>query len=126
MEKLKVAMIGGFTSVAGFKAVGVETYPVASPQDGPAVWDALPRDRYAVVMITEPVYEVLLERIAGFPRPRGPAGGTRGACRQRLHRSEQGRHQEEGGESAGFGDRGIEGGSPYGRRPSEERYDEQR
>lgn len=67
MEKLKVAMIGGFTSVAGFKAVGVDAYPVASPQDGPAAWNALPREKYAVVMITEPVYEVLLEQIPDFP-----------------------------------------------------------
>lgn len=67
MEKLKVAIIGGFTSVAGFKAVGVDTYAVASPQDGPAVWDALPLEKYAVVMITEPVYEVLLARIPDFP-----------------------------------------------------------
>ncbi len=60
-------MIGGFTSVAGFRAVGVDTYPVAVPQDGPQAWEALPRERYGVVIITEPVYEVLQERIAGFP-----------------------------------------------------------
>ena len=67
MEGLKVAMIGGWSSVAGFRAVGVETYVVASPQEGPEVWETLPRDRYAVVMITEPVYEVLLEKIPDFP-----------------------------------------------------------
>jgi len=67
MEKLKVAMIGGFTSVAGFRALGVDAYHVGSPQDGPEVWAALPRERYAVVMITEPVYEVLLEKVPDFP-----------------------------------------------------------
>jgi V/A-type H+/Na+-transporting ATPase subunit F len=67
VEKLKLAMIGGFTSVAGFKAVGVDAYPVASPQDGPAAWNALPKEKYAVVMITEPVYEVLLEMVPDFP-----------------------------------------------------------
>jgi len=67
VDEMKLAMIGGFTSVAGFKAVGVDSYVVASPQDGPAVWEALPRERYAVVMITEPVYEVLLERVPDFP-----------------------------------------------------------
>lgn len=67
MDRLKVAMIGGFTSVAGFKAVGVDSYPVASPQDGPAVWNELPLEKYAVVMITEPVYEVLLQQVPGFP-----------------------------------------------------------
>ncbi|RJP32598.1 MAG: V-type ATP synthase subunit F [Actinobacteria bacterium] len=67
MGKLKLAMIGGFTSVAGFKAVGVDSYPVASPQEGPVVWNALPLEKYAVVMITEPVYEVLLEQVPDFP-----------------------------------------------------------
>jgi len=67
MERLKLAMIGGFTSVAGFKAVGVDTYPVATPQDGPEAWEALPRERYGVVLITEPVYEVLQEKIPDFP-----------------------------------------------------------
>jgi V/A-type H+-transporting ATPase subunit F len=67
METLKVAMIGGWSSVVGFKAVGVETFAVATPEDGPDVWGALQLDRYAMVMITEPVYEVLLERVPGFP-----------------------------------------------------------
>ncbi|MEW6553522.1 MAG: V-type ATP synthase subunit F [Actinomycetota bacterium] len=67
MEKSKVAMIGGFTSVAGFRALGVDVYPVASPQDGPEAWSALASEDYAVVMITEPVYEVLLERVPDFP-----------------------------------------------------------
>ncbi len=64
---MKAAMIGGMTSVIGFKAVGVETYIAAVPDDGPAIWSSLPRERYALVMITEPVYEVLLEKVPGFP-----------------------------------------------------------
>lgn len=51
----------------GFKAVGVETYIAAVPEDGPRIWASLPRERYALVMITEPVYEVLLEKVPGFP-----------------------------------------------------------
>jgi V/A-type H+/Na+-transporting ATPase subunit F len=66
-DGLKVAMIGGMTSVIGFKAVGVETYIAAVPGDGPAIWKSLPRDRYALVMITEPVYRVLLDEVTGFP-----------------------------------------------------------
>ena len=68
-EGLKVAMIGGMTSVIGFKAVGVETYIAALPEEGPAIWESLPRERYALVMITEPVYKVLLEEVQGFPGP---------------------------------------------------------
>ncbi len=66
-EAKKVAMIGGLTSVIGFKAVGVETYIAAVPEDGPAIWESLPLDRYALVLITEPVYRVLLEKVPGFP-----------------------------------------------------------
>lgn len=63
METYKVAMIGGRTSVLGFKAVGVETYIANIPDDGSAIWEALPRERYAVVMITEPVYEAIVRKI---------------------------------------------------------------
>lgn len=68
-EAKKVAMIGGLTSVIGFKAVGVETYIAAVPEDGPGIWQSLPLDRYALVIITEPVYSVLLEKVPGFPDP---------------------------------------------------------
>ncbi len=71
MENLKVAMIGGWSSVVGFKAVGVDTYVTSSPQEGPEVWGALPLERYAVVMITEPVYEVLRELAPDFPPHEG-------------------------------------------------------
>ena len=66
-EGLKVAMIGGMTSVIGFKAVGVETYIAGVPEDGPKIWRSLPLERYAVVAITEPVYRVLLDEVPGFP-----------------------------------------------------------
>ncbi len=66
METLKVAMIGDWTSVVGFKAVGVEPYIAVRPEDGPEVWNSLPRERYGVIIITEPVYEVLRDSIADF------------------------------------------------------------
>lgn len=71
MEKLKVAIIGGKTSAMGFKAVGVDPFPASVPEEGPEVWKSLPLERYAVVMITEPIYKVLREMVPGFP----PQGG---------------------------------------------------
>lgn len=67
MEELKVAILGDWTSIAGFKAVGVVPYAVESPEDGPEAWGSIPLSEYAVVMVTEPVYEVLRKGIAGFP-----------------------------------------------------------
>ena len=66
MEKLKVAIIGDWSSVVGFKAIGVEALVTASPEEGPALWESLPLERYAVVMITEPVYDVLREKVTDF------------------------------------------------------------
>ncbi len=70
MERYKVAIIGGKTSAMGFKAVGVEPYTAAVPEEGPEIWRSLPQERYAIVMITEPIYGVLLEKVPGFP-PQG-------------------------------------------------------
>ncbi len=71
MEELKMAMIGGWSSVFGFKAVGVDPYVVSTPAEAPAVWESLPREDYAVVMVTEPVYEYLRGNVAGFPAHEG-------------------------------------------------------
>ncbi len=71
MESLKIAILGDWTSIAGFKAVGVTPFAVESPEDGPQAWGSIPLSEYAVVMVTEPVYEVLHQRIAGFPTHEG-------------------------------------------------------
>lgn len=68
---LKVAMIGGRTSTLGFKAVGVETYIAPLPEDGPRIWREMDLRRYAVIMVTEPVFEVLHREIPGFPPHEG-------------------------------------------------------
>lgn len=71
MEDMRVAILGDWVSIAGFKAVGVEPYAVEDPESGPESWASIPLERYAVVMVTEPVYEVLRRRIAGFPAHEG-------------------------------------------------------
>ena len=72
VRDLKVAMVGGWSSVIGFKAVGVDAYVVASPAEAQAVWESIPREGYAVVMVTEPVYDALRGSAPGFP----PHGGS--------------------------------------------------
>ncbi|MDI6873154.1 MAG: V-type ATP synthase subunit F [Actinomycetota bacterium] len=67
----KVAMIGGRTSTLGFRALGVETFIASLPEDGPHIWGELDLERYAVIMVTEPVFEVLHREVPGFP----PHGG---------------------------------------------------
>jgi V/A-type H+-transporting ATPase subunit F len=56
---MKVAMVGEKTSVVGFRPLGIDTFEVPEPGDAQAVWEQLELDEYAVIFITEPVYEVL-------------------------------------------------------------------
>ncbi len=55
----KVAVVGDKTSVLGFKALGVDTYPLEKPEDGRDVWPQIREQNYAVIFITEPVYKVM-------------------------------------------------------------------
>jgi len=64
-------MIGGRTSTLGFKAVGVETHIAPLPDDGPRIWREMDLGRYAVIMVTEPVFEVLQREVPGFPPREG-------------------------------------------------------
>lgn len=66
VSKLGVAMVGGKTSTIGFRALGVDTYTVVRLEDAGEVWREVPLDEYAVVFITEPVYERLTPEIAAF------------------------------------------------------------
>lgn len=69
---MKVGMLGGRTSILGFRALGVDTFTVPRPQDAPEVFGRIELSDYAVLFITEPVYEVLKEDLAsleGRPLP---------------------------------------------------------
>ncbi len=55
----KVAVVGDKTSVLGFKALGVDTYPLERPEDGRDLWSQIREQDYGVVFVTEPVYEVM-------------------------------------------------------------------
>jgi len=55
----KVAIVGDKTSVLGFKALGVDTYPLERPEDGRDLWSQIREQDYGVIFVTEPVYEVM-------------------------------------------------------------------
>ncbi len=55
----KVAIIGDKTSVLGFKALGLDAYPLVRSEDGRAIWDQIREQDYGVIFVTEPVYGVM-------------------------------------------------------------------
>lgn len=85
----RVAIVGDAVSVAGFRPLGFATFAVEHPQDSRELWPQLARGDYAVVFVTEPVYEVVADLVAeqaDKPVPAvtvipgaGSAGGVGGA-----------------------------------------------
>jgi V/A-type H+-transporting ATPase subunit F len=69
---MKLAMIGGKASTAGFRALGLETFAVSSPSEAPDAWRRLDPYEFAVIFITEPVYETLKEETEALQGPGQP------------------------------------------------------
>lgn len=60
----KVAIIGDTTSVAGFRPLGFAVHAVERPEDAREVFPTLVTDEFAVVFVTEPVYEAIQDLVA--------------------------------------------------------------
>jgi V/A-type H+/Na+-transporting ATPase subunit F len=59
-----VAIVGDAVSVAGFRPLGFATFAVERPEDSREIWPRLSRGEYAVVFVTEPVYEKIADLVA--------------------------------------------------------------
>lgn len=53
----KIAVIGDATSVLGFKPLGIDAYRVVDPGDVVELWPTVISLDYAVIMMTETVFE---------------------------------------------------------------------
>jgi len=81
--------VGDAVSVAGFRPLGFATFPLEDPAGARELWARLSSGEFAVVLVTEPVYEALGELVletADKPVPAvtvipgiGTAGGVGGA-----------------------------------------------
>jgi Archaeal/vacuolar-type H+-ATPase subunit F len=68
----RIAVIGDWESVMGFRALGLETYPVTSPAEAREKIHALARENCAVIYLTEQLAEKLpdvLDRYKDELRP---------------------------------------------------------
>ena len=89
-----MAIVGDAVSVAGFRPLGLATFPVERPADARQHWKQLSSGEYAIVFVTEPVYGALADlaaQVADAPVPAvtvipgvGSAGGVGGAKLERA------------------------------------------
>jgi len=57
----KIAVVGDTTSVAGFRPLGFTVHGLTDPAEARDLWPELASGKYAVVLVTEPVWEALGE-----------------------------------------------------------------
>ncbi|MCL2024445.1 MAG: hypothetical protein FWG78_01510 [Coriobacteriia bacterium] len=69
----RVAMIGDVVSLAPFASLGVQTYEASTRDEMVQAFDEIMSDEFAVVFVTEEVYEVLERTIARFATETLPA-----------------------------------------------------
>ncbi|MDR0905349.1 MAG: V-type ATP synthase subunit F [Oscillospiraceae bacterium] len=64
----KIAVMGGADTVLGFKALGLDTYPVSSDDEARRVFKRLtePDEKYAIIYMEERLSQTLAEEISEY------------------------------------------------------------
>ena len=71
----KIAVMGDYDSIYGFAALGLETYPVDSQEQGHKLLHQLAESDYAVIYMTEALAQQLTAEVSRY-RTAGVAGNT--------------------------------------------------
>lgn len=90
----KIAVMGDRASIYGFASLGLEIYPVSSPDEGSQLLRKLGAGDFAVIYITEALASKLESDIEKFREKRIPAiilipgvSGNTGAGARSVHKS---------------------------------------
>lgn len=59
-----IAIVGDAVSVAGFRPLGVSAFAVERPEAAREIWPRLGSGEFAVVFVTESVYEAIADLVA--------------------------------------------------------------
>ena len=68
-----IAVLGDYDSIYGFSALGLKTYPVASPEEGAKLLKKLSEEKTAVIYITEALAEEMKEAVEQYDSALIPA-----------------------------------------------------
>lgn len=59
----KAAVMGDKDSIYGFKALGIQTFPTKDPSEAIKIFKSITNGEYAVIYMTEALYEILYEEV---------------------------------------------------------------
>ena len=69
----KIGVIGDRESVLCFKAVSFEVFPSDDPEEAKKILKKIAREDFAIIYITEQIYQYLLEDVDAYTDSRLPA-----------------------------------------------------
>jgi V/A-type H+-transporting ATPase subunit F len=69
----KIGVIGDKQSVQGFKAVGLDVFDCNTKEEAKSTLHKISRDNYAIIYVTESIYEQIKESIYEYNEERLPA-----------------------------------------------------
>lgn len=69
----KIAAMGDYDSIYGFAALGLNTFPIADPEEGRKTLKTLASGEYAVIYMTEALAAALQEEVAQYRDQLSPA-----------------------------------------------------
>lgn len=69
----KIGVIGDRESILGFKAVGLDVFPCDEVEEAKKVLHRIAREDYAIIYITEQLYQYMLDEVEEYTDLRLPA-----------------------------------------------------
>lgn len=69
----RIGVIGDRESILGFKAVGLDVFPCDESEEAIKVLHRLAREEYAIIYITEQLYQYMLKEVEEYADLRLPA-----------------------------------------------------
>jgi V/A-type H+-transporting ATPase subunit F len=69
----KIGVIGDRESILGFKAVGLDVFPVDDPEEARKILKRIAKEDFAIIYITEQVYQYMMDEVDEYTDSRLPA-----------------------------------------------------
>jgi V/A-type H+-transporting ATPase subunit F len=69
----KIGVIGDRESILGFKAVGLDVFPIDDPEEAKKILKRIAKEDFAIIYITEQLYQFMMEEVDEYTDSRLPA-----------------------------------------------------
>ena len=69
----KIGVIGDRESILGFKAVGLDVFPIDDPEEANKTLKMIAKEDFAIIYITEQIYQYMMDLVDEYVDSRLPA-----------------------------------------------------